>query len=142
MLLTILRTTFLAYVRVLLCLQGMYLGFWVWVLWPGRDPGAQFWARLGLALLFTVLGLAGIAAALLLRRGRRWAAITALLIELLWAALAAAIGYKILKDWPIDFPLLELVTAAAALFSVAVLGLLLRPVRVYAGLVRRAGLPG
>jgi len=137
MMLTVLRTAFLAYVRVLLCLQGMYLGFWAWVLWPGREPHTQFWAPLGLALLFTFLGLAGIVAALLLRRGRRWAAIAAILIEALWAAVAAALGYKTLKDWPLDWQLLWQVTAGAALFLVTVAGLLLRPVRAYAGLVRR-----
>jgi hypothetical protein len=137
MMLTILRTAFLAYVRVLLCLQGMYLGFWAWVLWPGREPHTQFWARLGLTLLFTFLGLAGIVAALLLRRGRRWTAIAAILIEALWAAAAAALGYKTLKDWPLDWQLLLLLTAGAALFLVTVAGLLLPPVRAYAGLVRR-----
>jgi hypothetical protein len=137
MMLTILRTAFLAYVRVLLCLQGMYLGFWAWVLWPGLEPDTQFWARLGPALLLSFLGLAGIVAALLLRRGRRWAAIAAILIEALWAAVAAAVGYKTLKDWPLDWQLLWQVTAAAALFLAAVAGLLLPPVRAYAGLARR-----
>src|SRR6202035_1527220 len=91
MVLTILRTAFLAYVRVLLCLQSLYLGFWAWVFWPGRDPHTAFLARAGLTLLFAFLGLAGIAAALLLRRGRRWAAIAAILIEALWGALAARV---------------------------------------------------
>jgi hypothetical protein len=136
MLLTILRTAFLAYVRVLLCLQGMYLGFWAWTLWPRREPDTQFWVPLGLALLLAFLGLAGIVAALLLRRGRRFAAIAAILIEALWAAVAAALGYKTLKDWPLDWQFLRDVTAGAGLFLVAVAGLLLRPVRAYAGLVR------
>jgi hypothetical protein len=137
MVLTILRTAFLAYVRVLLCLQSLYLGFWAWVFWPGRDPHTAFLARAGLTLLLAFLGLAGIAAALLLRRGRRWAAIAAILIEALWAALAAAIAYKTLKDWPLNLQLLGEMTMAAALFLVAVAGLLLPPVRAYSGLVRR-----
>jgi hypothetical protein len=137
MVLTILRTAFLAYVRVLLCLQSLYLGFWAWVFWPGRDPHTAFLARAGLTLLFAFLGLAGIAAALLLRRGRRWAAIAAILIEALWAALAAAIAYKTLRDWPLDLQLLGEMTMAAALFLVAVAGLLLPPVRAYSGLTRR-----
>jgi hypothetical protein len=132
---TMLRTAFLAYVRVLLCLQGIYLGLWTWVWWPGEPP--QFWAPHGIVLFFPFLGLAGIVAALLLRPGRRWAAIAAVLTEVLWAAMAAAIGYKILKDWPLDWQLLWQLTAAAALFLVAVAGLLLPPVRAYAGLVRR-----
>ena len=137
MMLTILRTGFLVYVRVLLFLQSMYLGFWVWALFPRRDTPTQFWASLGLALLFAFLSLAGIAAAILLRRGRRWAAVTAILIEGLWAAAAARSGSWTLKEWPIDLPLLGLLTLGAALFLVAVAGLLFRPVRAYAGLVRR-----
>ena len=137
MMLTILRTAFLAYVRVLLCLQGLYLGFWAWALWPSRAAQGDFWALLGLVLFFAFLGLAMIGAAVLLRPGRRWAAIAAILIEALWATLAAAIAYLTLKDWPLDLHLLGEVTVAAALFGVAVVGLLLRPVRAYAGLVRR-----
>jgi hypothetical protein len=135
--LTILRTAFLAYVRVLLCLQGMFLGFYAWALLPGREPHTLFWAPLGLALLFTFLGLTGIVTALLLRPGRRWAAIAAILIEALWAVVAAALGYKTLKDWPLDLQLLEQVTVGTVLFLVAVVGLLLPPVRAYAGLIRR-----
>jgi drug/metabolite transporter (DMT)-like permease len=134
--LTVLRTAFLVYVRVLLFLQSMYLGFWAWALFPRRNAPTQFWAPLGLALLFAFLSLAGIAAAILLRRGRRWAAATAILIEALWAAAAAAFGYWTLKEWPIDLHLLGLLTVGGALFLVAVAGLLLRPVRAYAGLVR------
>jgi hypothetical protein len=51
--------------------------------------------------------------------------------------LAAALAYKTLKDWPLDFQFLCQVTAAAALFLVAVVGLLLPPVRAHAGFVRR-----
>jgi hypothetical protein len=136
MMLTIMRTAFLAYVRVLLCLQGMFLGLGAWAFWPVRGTPIRFWASLGLVLFFTFLGLAVIAVAFLLRQGRRWAAIAAILIEALWAALAAALAYKTLKDWPLDLQLLGEVTAGAALFLIAVAGLLLRPVRVYAGLVR------
>jgi hypothetical protein len=88
-------------------------------------------------LLFAFLGLEGIVAAVLLRRGRRWAAIAAILTEAPWAAVAAALAYKTLKDWPLDWQFLCDMTAAAALFLVAVAGLLLPPVRAYAGLVRR-----
>jgi hypothetical protein len=131
------RTAFLAYVRVLLCLQGLYLGFWAFALWPGGQPRGQFFGALGLELLVAFIGLLGIVAAVLLRPGRRWAAITAILIEVLWAAVAALAGYEILRDWPIDWRLLGLVTVAGALFLIAVAGLLLRPVRAYAGLARR-----
>jgi hypothetical protein len=134
---TILRTAFLAYVRVLLCLQGLFLGFWTLAWWPARGTPTKFWASLGLTLLFAFLGLAWIVTAILLRRGRRWAAIAAIVFEALWAALAAALAYKTLKDWPFNWEFFQQVTAGAALFLVAVVGLLLRPVRAYAGLVRR-----
>lgn len=137
MMLTILRMAFLTYVRVLLCLQSLYLGFWAWAFWPRRAVPPQFWAALGFALLLAFLGLAGIAVAVLLRQGRRWAAMAAIGIEALWAAVAVALVYKTLKDWPLDWQFLQLVTAAAALFLAALAGLLLRPVRAYAGLVRR-----
>ena len=128
---TILRTAFLAYVRVLLCLQGMVLAFLAWAVFSSRVP-------LAVELIFAVLGLAEIVTALLLRRGRRWAAVTAIIIEALWAMVAAALGYKTLKDWPpLDLQALEELTAATALFLLTVFGLLLRPVRAYAGLIRR-----
>jgi uncharacterized membrane protein (UPF0136 family) len=127
---TVLRTAFLAYVRVLLCLQGMFLVFLAWAVLSSSVP-------LAVELLSGLLGLAQIVTAILLRPGRRWAAITAILIEALWATVAAALGYKTIKDWPLDLQALEELTALTALFLVTVFGLLLRPVRAYAGLVRR-----
>lgn len=59
------------------------------------------------------------------------------LLEALWAAVPAALGYKTLKDWSFDWQLLWQLTAGAALFLVTVAGLLLPQVRAYAGLVRR-----
>jgi hypothetical protein len=129
-LLTVLRTAFLVYVRVLLFLQGLFLVFLVWAVFSGGVP-------IAIVLLFSFLGLAQIATALLLRRGRRWAAISAILIEALWALVAAALGYKTIRDWPLDLQLLEQLTAVTALFLVTIFGLLARPVRAYAGLVRR-----
>ena len=129
-LLTVLRTAFLVYVRVLLCLQGMFLVFLVWGVFSGGVPSA-------VVLIFSFLGLAQFVTAFLLRRGRRWAAITAILIEALWVAVAVAVGYETLENWPIDVQLLWLLTAVTALFLVTIFGLLLRPVRTYAGLVRR-----
>jgi hypothetical protein len=137
MMLTMLRTAFLVYVRALLCLQGMYLLFWAWALSSDQGPDTRPQGQLlALALIPAFLGLAGIVTAVLLWRGRRWTVIAAIVIEALWAAAAAAIGYKTLMDWPLDWQLLWQVSAGAALFLVAVVGLLLPPVRAYAGLVR------
>jgi hypothetical protein len=94
MMLTMLRTAFLAYVRVLMCLQGMYLMF----LGVGSSFSVAGWDHnlVWVPSAFTLIaipGLAQIVTAVLLRRGRRWAAIAAILIEALWAAAAAWIGY-------------------------------------------------
>src|ERR1700733_15500986 len=129
-LLTVLRTAFLVYVRVLLFLQGLFLVFLVWAVFSRGVP-------IAIVLVFSLLGLAQIVTALLLRRGRRWAAISAILIEALWALAAAALGYKTIKDWPLNLQLAEQLTAVTALFLVTIFGLALRPVRAYAGLVRR-----
>ena len=129
-LLTVLRTAFLVYVRVLLFLQGLFLVFLVWAVFSRGVP-------IAIVLLVSFLGLAQIVTAVLLRRGRRWAAISAILIEALWALAAAALGYKTIRDWPLDLQLLEQLTAVTALFLATIFGLLLRPVRAYAGLVRR-----
>ena len=129
-LLTVLRTAFLVYVRVLLFLQGLFLVFLVWAVFSRGVP-------IAIVLLVSFLGLAQIVTAVLLRRGRRWAAISAILIEALWALAAAALDYKTIRDWPLDLQLLEQLTAVTALFLATIFGLLLRPVRAYAGLVRR-----
>ena len=61
-------------------------------------------------------------------------AIAAIVIEALWAAAAALLGYV---GWISGTPALALLLfALAALFLAAAVGLLLRPVRAYAGLVR------
>ena len=135
--LTILRTAFLTYVRLLLILQGLGLGFLAFAFWPVRVSGGVSLALLGVQLPVAGLGVATIVIAVRLGRGRRWAAIAAILIELLWALAAAAVGCETIRDWPpLDFGLLCQVTVAAALFLLAVGGLLSRPVRAYAGLAR------
>jgi hypothetical protein len=133
MMLTMLRTAFLAYVRVLLCLQGLYLVLFGWLVFLGRGPDTRFWALLALALIATLLGPAGIVTAVLLRRGRRGVAIAAIVIEALWAAAVAVIGYVASISGAVVWQLF----AGAALFLVTVVGLLLPPVRAYSGLVRR-----
>jgi hypothetical protein len=133
MMLTMLRTAFLAYVRVLLCLQGLYLTLFGWLLFLGRGPDTRSAALFAFALIATFLGLGGIVTAVLLRRDRRGAAIAAIAIEGLWAAAVAAIGWAASTGGDLVWQLF----AGAALFLGTVIGLLLPPVRAYAGLARR-----
>lgn len=134
MMLAMLRTAFLAYVRVLLCLQGICLAFMGWVVFSLRVLSPRVLDTSFLALVVTCLGVAGIVTAVLLRQGRRGAAVAAIVIEALWAAAtAAAIGYGPGVSGALVWQLL----AGAALFLVTAAGLLLPPVRAYAGLVRR-----
>ena len=147
----VLRTAFLVYVRVLLCLQGLGLLFLAWAFisdrgngLSGRGSGATLWPLGGFGLIVAVGGLAVILTAVLLRRGRRRAAMSAIAIESLWAVAAAAIVLDTLREAVDAFeygghPDLALpwwLFAAAALSLVAIVGLLLRPVRAYTGLVR------
>jgi hypothetical protein len=155
MVLTMLRTAFLVYVRVLLCLQGLGLLFVAWAIipdrghgLPGRGSGGILWPLVALALILTLVGLAIILTAVLLRRGRRRAAMAAIAIESLWAVAAAAIVLDTLREAVDAFEygghpdeaLPWWLYAAAMLSLVAIVGLLLRPVRAYTGLVRADGL--
>ena len=128
-----LRTAFLVYVRVLLCLQGLYLLFWAWALSSDQGPDTRAGLLLTFGLIGGLLGLGQIVTAVLLRRGRRGAAIAAIVIEALWTAAAAAGCAVSLSGAPVWQ---YLAGTALLLVAFAVFGLLLRPVRAYAGLVR------
>jgi hypothetical protein len=142
-----LRTAFLVYVRVLLCLQGLCLVCLPWLIFPYRG-GARLWPLIATAVLVTLLGLAPIATAVRLRRGRPRAAMAAIMIEAAWAVAACAVVLEDLRTSVDAFEygyggsggsetLLWRFLAVAAVLLVTVAGLLLRPVRDYAGLVRR-----
>jgi hypothetical protein len=141
-----LRTAFLVYVRVLLCLQGLCLVVLPWLIFPYRG-GARLWPLIAMAMLVTLLGLAPIATALMLRPGRRRAAAAAIVIEAAWAVAACAVVLEALRTSVDAFEygyggtgsetLLWRFLAVAAVLLVTVAGLLLRPVRAYSGLIRR-----
>ena len=141
----VLRTAFLVYVRVLLCLQGVFLPFLAGVMIFGQGlAGARgpLIVPLAIAALF---GLAGIVTAVRLGPDRPRAAMAAIAIESLWAAAAAAIALETLREAVDAFEygghpdeaLPWWFYTAAMLFLVAIAGLLFRPVRAYAGLARR-----
>lgn len=121
-----LRTAFLAYVRVLLCLQSVYLTFQVW-----KDfSSVADVLELSFALIGTYLGLVGILTAVTLRRGRRGPLISGIAVEALWAAGAGALGnLGRYSGGQGEFRFFALAT----LSLVAMAGLSLRPSRVYAG---------
>lgn len=144
MVMIMLRTAFIVYVRVLLCLQGVCL-----LLLAGttafRSSGIAPGDLLVLALIAALLGLAAIAAAALLGPGRRRAAVTAIAIEGLWTVAACALMLAALREAAdtfentrggVQLPPLWLF-ALTVLLLVTTAGLLLRPVRAYGGLVRR-----
>ena len=140
-----LRTAFLVYVRVLLCLQGLFLVVLPWLIFPYRG-GTSHWPLIAMAVLVTLLGLPPIATAVMLRRGRRRAAMAAIIIEAAWAVAACAVLLEALRASVDAFEyggsgtseaLLWRFLAVAAVLLVTLAGLLLRPVRAYAGLVRR-----
>ena len=91
-----LRTAFLVYVRVLLCLQGLCLVVLPWLIFPYRG-GARLWPLIAMALLVSLLGLATIVTAIMLRRGRRRAAVAAIMIEAVWAVAACAVVLEALR---------------------------------------------
>lgn len=142
-----LRTAFLVYVRVLLCLQGLCLVVLPWLIFPYRG-GARLWPLLVIALLLSLLGLATIVTAIMLRRGRRRAAVAAIMIEAVWAVAACAVVLDAMRESVDAFEyghggsagseaLGWRFLAVAAVLLVTVAGLLLRPVRAYSGLIRR-----
>lgn len=141
------RTAFVVYVRVLLCLQGAFLMFVGAGIVPARGvvtgSGASRWLLLGPVLIAVLLGLTLIATAILLRQGRHLVALAAIAIEALWAAAAALIALDAVRDavdgfeyggHPSEPP--WWVFLAAPLFLATLVGLLLRPFRAYAGLAR------
>jgi len=140
----VLRTAFLVYVRVLLCLQGLGLLFLAGVIIFGGGLGTARGPLTALSLIVALFGLAGIVTAVRLGQGRRRAAMAAIAIQSLWTVAAAAIVLDTLREAVDAFEygghpdeaLPWWLYAAATLFLVAIAGLLLRPVRVYTGLVR------
>ena len=91
-----LRTAFLVYVRVLLCLQGLFLVVLPWLLFSARG-GTALWPMIALGLPVALIGLATIATAVMLRRGRRRAAVAAIMIEAVWAVAACAVVLEALR---------------------------------------------
>jgi len=138
----VLRTAFLVYVRVLLCLQGVFLLFLAGVtIFGGGGLSSTRGSLIALMVIAALFGVAAIVTAVRLGQGRRRAAMAAIAIESLWAVAAAAIVLDTLREAVDAFEygghpdeaLPWWFYTAALLFLGAIVGLLLRPVRAYTG---------
>ena len=117
-----------AFTRLLLCVQGVFIAVIAWAGLLGLEPGAPRTPNEIDAVIGSVIALGSFAIAWRIGRGRRWAAATALAIEGLWAvvALVSAALPPGPSRWDYIFGFLIAVTA--------ITGLLVRPVRLYLGL--------
>jgi hypothetical protein len=85
---TLMRRAIIIYVRVLLCVQSLFIAFVWWAGFLGRGPDTASALLLAVALIATVFALAGISVALMMKQGRRWPSIVAMAIEVLWIGIA------------------------------------------------------
>jgi hypothetical protein len=132
MLTTLARRIVLIYVCALLVVQGLFHVIFGWLAFLGRGPDTRWVAFFLLALIATALGAVEVSAAVFLTRGRRWAAIVAIVLEVLWTAIAVVSAASDSGGPPVGQ-----YYVGAALFLAAIIGLLLKPVRSYCGLARR-----
>jgi hypothetical protein len=132
MLSILMRIIVLVYVCALLVVQGLFHLIFGWLDFLGRGPDTQWVAFFLLALITTVLGAVEISVAVFLTRGRRWAAVAAIVIEALWIAIAVVSAASDSGGPPVGQ-----YYVGTVLFLAAIIGLLFKPVRSYCGLVRR-----
>jgi FtsH-binding integral membrane protein len=78
------RAAALVYMRLLLCLQGLYLVFLGWLVFLGRDPGASVRWALAFVLVYSVLGVGEIVTAILPRHDHPGVMIAAIVTAALW----------------------------------------------------------
>jgi hypothetical protein len=117
------RTAALAYMRVLLCLQGLYLVFLGREVFHFRDLNASILEVLAFIAVYCVLGLGEIVTAILLRRGSPRVMIVAIVTAALWLV-PVVIGFtsslSAIPGW--QFPVF------LVLLLLTIAGLLLPPV--------------
>lgn len=113
------------FTRVLLCVQGVLIATLAWAALLTLQPGSPREPNLNEALVASVVAVASLITAILMKQRRKWAAISAFAIEGLWTVVAlwsAAL--------PAGPPHLQYFLGAA-LSLAALVGLLLKPVRAY-----------
>jgi hypothetical protein len=102
-----------------------------WAGFFGRGPDAASALLFALVLIATVFALAGISVALMMRQRRRWPAIVAMVIEVMWVGIALVSAHA---DAGMGQSGVGLYWVYPLPFLAAVVGLLLKPVRSYFGL--------
>jgi hypothetical protein len=119
------------FTRALLCIQAVFIATIAWAALLGLQPGDPRTPNIIAAMVASAVAAFGIAVAILMKRGRRWAAVSAFAAECAWTALA--LGSAALPPGPSRWQYL----LGAALSLTAVTGLSLKPVRSYFAVARR-----
>ena len=119
----------IVFTRALLCIQGVFIATIAWAALATLQPGAPRGANTVAALLGTAVAVAGVLTAVLMRQRQKWAAVSAIAIEGLWTVVA--VWSVALPSGPSRWGYL----LGAALPLIALIGLSLKPVRSYFGLI-------
>jgi hypothetical protein len=118
------------FTQALLCIQAVFIAAIAWAALATLEPGVSRAPNTTAALLASALAAASVATAMLMKQGRKWAAVSAIAIEGLWTV--AALVYAALPEGP---PRSQYLLGFA--FSLtALIGLLLKPVRSYFAITR------
>jgi hypothetical protein len=118
------------FTQILLCLQAMFIAFTAWYILLTIEPGAPRGPNAIAAVIASVIAVISFVTAILMKRGRKWAAVTALAIEVLWA-----VASFISAALPPGPPRWEYFLGGV-LSLMAIVGLMLKPVRSYLSVTR------
>lgn len=118
------------YIRISLSVQAVFITFIAWAILLTIPPGESRGPNIVAALAVSVLAAIGVAAAALMNRRRRSAAVAAFAIETVWAA--TSFWSAALPSGPPDGEYY----LTGVLSLIALVGLLLTPVRSYLFLTR------
>ena len=120
---TLVVRSVVCFTRALLCIQGVFIGTLGWAAWAAVPPGESRTPNTIAALLASVVAVSSFATAVHMRQGRKWAAISAVAIEALWAV--ASLWDAMLPAGPPRWQYI----LGFALALAALTGLALKPVR-------------
>jgi hypothetical protein len=118
------------YTQALLCIQAVFIAAIAWAALATLEPGVSRAPNTTAALLASALAAASVVTAMLMKQGRKWAAVSAIAIEGLWTV--TALVYAALPSGPPRWQYL----LGFALSLTVLIGLLLKPVRSYFAVTR------